>query len=544
MIPTTYNPDVLTCLANLSNDEVFTPPTLVNDMLDLLPADLWSNPDARFLDPVSKTGVFLREIAKRLMKGLETHIPDKQDRINHIYSKQLFGIAITELTSLLSRRSVYCSKTANGRYSICTTFTTEQGNILYERMQHTWQGGKCTYCGASQEVYDREDALETYAYNFIHTDNPENRFNMKFDVIIGNPPYQLTDGGAGPSAKPLYHKFIQHAKKLNPTFLSMIIPARWFSGGRGLDEFRDEMLKDKRLKVIHDFPNASDCFPGIEIKGGVCYFLWHKDNDDLCTIFTHKGDEIISSSKRKLLEKGAETFIRFNEAVPILRKVQGFDENSFASLISANDPFGFDVREDGSFQRIQPKFKKNPFNESVDFYYSGWQRTGFGYIDRKSINKNIDWIDKYKIFITKAYGAGESFPHQILNVPIIGNPNSCCSETYIVIGPFDNALIIENVVSYIKSKFFRFLVSLKKITQEARRGVYEFVPIQDFTEPWTDEKLYKKYGLTPEEIAFIESMIRPMKINPKQDLHESTDEFDSDDERPTQYTGKTKIRQQ
>src|SRR5690606_12009798 len=173
MIQTPYNPDVLSCLANLSNDEVFTPPNLVNDILDLLPAELWTNPAAKFLDPVSKRGVFLREMAKRLMKGLESHIPDKQERIDHIFTQQIYGIAITDLTALLSRRSVYCSKTANGKYSICETFGDEQGNIRYKMMKHTWQNGRCIYCGANQSEYDRDETLETYAYNFLHTGKPE-----------------------------------------------------------------------------------------------------------------------------------------------------------------------------------------------------------------------------------------------------------------------------------------------------------------------------------------------------------------------------------
>ena len=304
MIQTNYNPDVLSCLANLSNDEVFTPPSLVNDILDLLPAELWSNPNAKFLDPVSKSGVFLREMAKRLMKGLETQIPDKQERINHIFSQQLYGIAITDLTALLSRRSVYCSKTANGKYSICETFNDEQGNIRYKRIEHVWVGEKCNYCGATKEVYDRGRELETYAYQFIHTDKPEKIFNMKFDVIVGNPPYQLTVGVEKENyAVPLYHSFIEQAKKLNPRFLSMIIPARWYAGGRGLDDFRKEMLNDNRIRRIVDFPNATDCFPGVDISGGVCYFLWDRDNRGNCTVETVKGDDVVSKMERPLLEK-------------------------------------------------------------------------------------------------------------------------------------------------------------------------------------------------------------------------------------------------
>ena len=501
MIQTNYNPDVLTCLANLSNDEVFTPPNLVNDILDLLPAELWSNPNAKFLDPVSKSGVFLREMAKRLMVGLETQIPDKQERINHIFSQQLYGIAITDLTALLSRRSVYCSKTANGKYSICDTFDDEQGNIRYKRMKHTWQNGKCTYCGASQEVYDRDDALETYAYNFIHTDKPEKIFNMKFDVIVGNPPYQMSDGGGRDSgAISLYHKFIEQAKKLNPRYLSMIVPARWYSGGKGLDEFRDEMLKDKRLAQIHDFPETSDCFPGLNIRGGVCYFLWDREHKGDCTITNYKNGTILSTSKRPLLEPKSDVFVRYNEAIDILRKVKKFNEKTFDETVSARKPFGLDSNFSG--------FKKSKTDKHNILLYRFGDN---GFVSEEQVIKNKHWVKEIKVLVSKASPGGDSYPHQIISKPIVADKMSCSTETYLVIGIYKNKKIAENVAKYMHTRFFRFIMSLIKNTQNISRGVFAFVPIQDFNEEWTDEKLFAKYGITESEIEFIDTLIRPME---------------------------------
>ena len=494
---TQHTPDVLSCLSNLSNDEVFTPPYVVNQMLDLLPQELFADPNTTFLDPACKTGVFLREIAKRLLVGLEDKIPDLQERIDHIFHKQLYGIAITELTSLLSRRSLYCSKYPNGPYSI-TEFDNPEGNIRFRRINHTWnKNGKCVYCGASKEQWNREDTLETYAYELIHTDNPERLFNMKFDVIISNPPYQMSDGGLGGSATPIYDKFVIQAKKLQPHYLLMVIPSRWFSGGRGLDSFRDSMLSDFRIKNLVDYPVSTDCFSGVEIKGGVCYFLWDREYKGKCNITTIRQTQQNTMS-RYLLQEGCDTFIRYNEAIDIFEKVRKYNEKSFSELVSTQKPFGFRTFVTGSDKKT---------NTSVLLYAN----KRIGYVEPNEILANKDWINKYKIFISAAYGAGEDFPHQILGKPILGRPNTCCTETYLVIGCFDDEITTQNVISYIKTKFFRFMVLLHKNTQHTSKKVYQYVPVQDFSKSWTDEELYTKYNLSQEEINFIETMIKPME---------------------------------
>jgi site-specific DNA-methyltransferase (adenine-specific) len=495
-----YNPDVLTCIANLSSDEVFTPPQLVNRILDLLPTDIWSDRNARFLDPGCKSGVFLRELAKRLDKGLEKQIPDRQKRMNYIFKNQLYGLAITELTALLSRRSVYCSKTANGKYSVCETFDDPQGNIRSKRVEHTWENGRCMFCGASQSEYDRGKELETHAYQFIHTDKPEEIFKMKFDVIVSNPPYQLKTAGAKAQAIPLYNKFVQRAIKLRPRFLTMITPSKWFSGGMGLNSFRNEMLNDNRLRKIIDFPDSLECFPGVDISGGVCYFLWDRDNRGPCDVSTSIEGKITTMT-RPLLENGLDTFIRYNQAIPILHKVRAFKDKAFAEHVSSQKPFGLPTNFND--------FKPAPFKSSIKV--AMYNRTG--YINQRQVVQNFKWVKRWKVYISRAYGERIAKFYWVTGKPFMGEPGTCCTETYLVIGPYSTKRESENVMSYMRTRFFRFMVLLVKNTQDALRKVYSLVPMQDFSEPWTDEKLYKKYGLTKDEIAFIEFMVRPMEAN-------------------------------
>lgn len=523
------NPDVLTCIANLSNDEVFTPPEFANRMLDTVAAawaadhggaNIWADPNVRFLDPCTKSGVFLRQIAQRLIAGLEPIFPDLQARVDQILTRQVFGIGSTLLTSLMARRSVYCSKFANGAHSITRSFNSEAGNIWFQRTEHDWNAqDKCKFCGASKATLDRGEDRESHAYAFIHTDNIQARIaeifgaDMQFDVIIGNPPYQLDDGGHGTSAAPIYQKFVEQAKGLEPRYLSMVIPSRWFSGGKGLDDFRESMLSDNRRRSIDDYLSAADVFPGVGLKGGVCYFLWDRENPGDCTVSTSFKDWPTSTTTRRLLEPGADVFIRFNEGVSILRKVisvEGSQENvlalpegkRFENLVSSRKPFGLETTFKG---------KKTGLADDLKVHQNG----GIGYVARDRIQNGQQYIDKWKVYTGRAApgtGNRDSYPHRIISTPFVGEPQTISSETYLCIGPFDSKEIAESVLSYLSCRLTRFLILLHKPSQDTTRKVYTFVPTQDWSTTWTDAELYQKYGLTDEEIAFVEKIVRPMDL--------------------------------
>jgi site-specific DNA-methyltransferase (adenine-specific) len=504
MLTINYNPDVLSCLANLSNDEVFTPPKLVNEILDMLPQELFESKQTTFLDPVTKSGVFLREIAKRLNDGLTDQIPDQQERVNHIFTKQLYGIAITELTSLLARRSTYCTKKANGEYSVCTDFDSEEGNIKYDRLQHTWSrngGSKCTYCGASEEVYSRTDDLETYAYQFIHTDKPQNIFNMKFDVIIGNPPYQLETAGHGRQAKPIYHLFIEQAKKLSPSYLIMITPSRWFTGGMGLDSFRDKMLNDSKLKFLVDYSNSKDCFPGVSISGGVSYFLWEREYAGKC-FFTNIHNGKSNTVKRRL--NTHSILIRHNKAFDIINKVEENKEKSLSEYVSPINVFDLP----SSFRGVKKSGKQD-----VKILHS----KGFGFISRQNLTKGLELINKFKVVVSRTISEhagepGKEGTYKVFSKTLLLKPGEACTHSYLVVAAFDEKLTAESCLSYLRTKFVRFLILQTISGIDLSKGKFDLVPVVEFDKNYCDELISELFQLTTDEVEFIDSLIKPFEV--------------------------------
>jgi site-specific DNA-methyltransferase (adenine-specific) len=511
------NPDILTCIADLSNDEVFTPPVLAQQMLDLVGsawaeshdgASIWADPTVRFLDPFTKSGVFLREITARLVMGLAPAIPDLQERVNHILTKQVFGIAVTELTALLARRTLYCSKWANGPHSVATAFANPHGKIWFERMEHSWKDESCEFCGAPKSIFNRDQNLENHAYAFIHTDDIQTRIaelfgeTMQFDVIIGNPPYQMTGGAGGTSDSSIYHLFVEQALALEPRLLTMVIPSRWLAGGRGMGDFRKAMLGDRHLKHLIDYPVASEVFPGVELKAGVCYFLWDASHSGDCSVTMTRGGTTFGPIERDLGEY--DVFVRDARAVSVLKKVLKFKERPVSAILTRDTPFGlssnfnsFDLHESAS---------------SIPVYYIRKMKRSVGYIERSIVLKNPHLIDSWKVLVPEAFNGGDGLPHQILGRAQIAPAPSACTQSFLAfyVGTQDEAISLQ---SYYITRFFRFLVSLRKITQHALASTYTWVPLQQWDRIWTDDELYDKYGITAEEQAFIASQVKTMILD-------------------------------
>lgn len=495
-----HNPDILTCLANLSADEVFTPPKLASAMLDMLPQELFRRADTTFLDPVCKSGVFLREIARRLNDGLRDQMPDEQKRVDHILTKQVFGLATSELTAAISRRSVYCSKKADGKYSIATKFTTFEGNIRLPRTKHRWdKNGRCKDCGASKGEYDRGETREAYAYPFIHGIDPTEIFNVKFDVIIGNPPYQLSDGGFGRSAAPIYHEFVRQAKKLEPRYLTMVIPSRWFGGGKGLTDFRTEMLGDARIRTIVDYPAIRDLFPSIDLAGGACYFLWDRVNPGACEVVNRSSAHGETRETRALSE--FPTFIRDNRAVHIVRKVlakQGQDTPRLSSRVSQRRPFGIGT----NYQ---------PHKSGIPCWFI--QRIGLQFAASRDVTDEHGLLNKWKLLVPFAPIAGQTDFTKPVGFYYDGNtriakPGECCTESYLVAGAFNTKAETLAYKSYLFTKTVRFLLLQAVVSQHVTRDRFYLVPdLGKYEGTYTDEMLVKQWGLTRDDWAYIDFRI-------------------------------------
>ena len=547
------NFDILETITNVGNDEVFTPRKTCDMILDSLPEEVWHNPDYKWLNPATKNGIFEREIAIRLDNGLKDIIPDMEQRRKHILQNMIYAIGQTRFTANVARRTVYYCSQANRKcdgikandghyvngYAIGngTWFDDEEGNIKTPNTNHTFLGkkekAKCKYCGISEtSSYNDANQRERYAYEFIHFDGDEllehlqNRFfggnrKMKFDIIIGNPPYQLSDGGAQASARPIYQLFVQQAISLKPKYISMIMPSRWMVGGKGLDEFRASFISDKHIKVLNDFMDSKVCFPSNDIKGGVCFFLWNKDYNEKCSVITHSsnGDR---KSNRFLKENGCDIYIRDEILISIMNKVKALRERTFDSMVSASKPYGFRAETMLSPKKFGlPEFSDKKIPGGYEIFGLGekmkrtWKYLPINY----PIPKKSPCLDKYKVFIAEAYGCGAI--GEVPSTPVLSTPGQLCTETFLEIGPFETEIEAANAIQYIKTKFFRTLVGIQKQTQHTTQKVYRFVPIQNFTEKsdikWNvsvaliDKQLFKKYRLLQEEIEFIEKNIQEMK---------------------------------
>ena len=461
----------LTQFGRMSDSEIVTPKNIAAEMIAMLP-EMENLSDVKFLDIASKQGEFAYAIYNRFAK------------IDGTVKNNIYSLPTSPL---------------------CYEFTRKIYKLLNMPLENI--------------------IADFTSYDLIKEDGKEKikQINdMKFNVIVGNPPYQKSNGGGlnKSSGTAIYDDFVTVAKSLSPRFINMIMPSRWFAvqGGK-LETFRNTMLEDKHISTLHDYNNAEDCFgKSVELKGGVCYFLRDTEHNGDCNVNIHCGNEIISET-RALKNQQTEVYVRYQKYLDILQKVQNIGESSFSTIVSPNDPFGFDSRIEGTMRRVKVNPSLKPIKDGVEFYYHGWRTKGIGFVKKESVKRNKEWIDKVKVLIPKAWGIGDTSKDSLTPL-IVSNP-SCCYETYLIVGPFEIIAEAKNVVKYMQTKFFHLLVAILKNTQNAMQGAYKYVPLQDFTSDsdidWSksvaeiDQQLYKKYGLDDAEIAFIESKIKPME---------------------------------
>jgi site-specific DNA-methyltransferase (adenine-specific) len=539
--------DILTLFEALSNYEVFTPPRIARDILDLLPESVWTNPNLKFLDPCTKSGVFLRECFFRLESGLrgksihkaedgiEYDLNDFKQRTTHILKNMLYGISISELTGYTARRTLYGVMEANTDKQIeaIESFERSKNNDQWTE-QEKWNfigRNKFNeffdhnmfmtpeYEGHEHEgnvFFPRDEVqklllengnyeIEDTYFPFIDDRTKHKKIKqikggkLKFDVIVGNPPYQISDGGAGASAKPIYHQFVEQSLKLNPTYISFIIPSRWFTGGKGLNDFRQNMLKDRCISHLVDFPNAKDCFPGNSIGGGVCYFLRDKNHNGDCEITNVSGGN--KTTVVRALNQ-FDVFIRHNQALPIIEKIKSKNEASLSSLVSSRNPFGYPTKVRGD---------TNPTRNSLKLFSS----SGESYVEKSSLEKNHTTANSWKVMISRITSehAGEpdsTGKFKVLSKINVLKPDEVCTDSYLIIGRFDDESSALNLANYLKTKLARFLLQQAVTSINLSSERFEFIPLLDFSQSWDDSTLYQKYSLTSEEITFIDSLIKDM----------------------------------
>lgn len=488
-------PDILECLAQLSSDEVPTPPKLANAMLDLLPDEVWRNPEYRWCDPCSKSGVFLREIVKRLLfEGLVKWEPDFEKRREHIFRNMIFGCGITELTGIIARRTVYCSRHAASEYSVIR-MDSDDGNIPFVRAEHEFKKGHCAICGAPEDL-ERGPDRENYAYAFIHGVYPTKEMkDMKFDVIVGNPPYQI-DSAGNTRTKPIYQLFVEKAIEMDPRYVVMITPSRWFAGGLGLDEFRQRMLTGRKLRYLTDYVDSTDCFPGVDIQAGVSYFLWDREHSGPCGVRAANSEGVSEPTVRDLAE--FDLLIRENLAVPIIEKALSKGEEVLSKKVSSTLPFGM---------RSNVLGRSRPFTNSLGLH--GRNRS-LSWVDASMVTANDQWIDRYKTVVPAAYGERGAGPYFVIGKPFTIPPGHVCTMTYVVVGVHDTEQQARHQEAYLRTRFVRFLIGQRKISQHLTSERFGFVPDLPMDREWTEADLYERYGLTGQEIAFIESQVKEM----------------------------------